>query len=110
MRIHLISKATIEDYMLYQPTSRSLFEGWMGKLKFADWEKPSDIQKSFRSADLLGKGSNRVVFDIGGNNYRMIGMYLFGDQQVHLFVCWIGTHAEYDELCGDSKQYTIANY
>ena len=69
-----------------------------------------DILDTFCSVDLLGKGYNRVVFDIGGNNYRMIGQYAFGETEVHLFVCWIGTHAEYDKLCKDNKQYSVNVY
>jgi mRNA interferase HigB len=79
-------------------------------MKNADWEKPPDMQATFRRADLLGKSSNRVVFDIAGNNYRMICKYAFGDKQVHLFVCWIGTHAQYDELCDKNEQYTVSIY
>ena len=68
------------------------------------------MQATFPSADLLGKGSNRVIFDIGGNKYRMIGKYAFGDIQVHLFICWIGTHAEYDKLCNAGEQCSVNNY
>jgi mRNA interferase HigB len=32
---------------------------------------------------------------------------VFGSKQVHLFVCWIGTHAEYDFICSTGRQYTI---
>ena len=60
--------------------------------------------------DILGSGSNRVVFNIGGNNYRMICRYQFGISKVHLFVKWIGTHAEYTKLCNDGKQYDINGY
>jgi mRNA interferase HigB len=79
-------------------------------VKYADWNAPSDIKQTFASADLLGGGGNRVVFDVGGNNYRMICKYAFGEKQVHLFICWIGTHTEYDELCDNNEQYTITNY
>lgn len=68
------------------------------------------MQATFPSTDLLGKGSNRAVFDIAGNNYRLIGKYAFGDKQVHLFVCWIGTHAEYNKLCDNNKQFTVSIY
>jgi mRNA interferase HigB len=40
----------------------------------------------------------------------MICKYRFGDRHVHLFICWIGTHAEYDQLCDNNEQFTIANY
>ena len=73
-------------------------------------ENPADMQATFRSADLLGNGSNRVVFDIAGNNYRMICKYAFGDKQAHLFVCWMGTHAQYDQLCNKGEQYTVSLY
>lgn len=86
------------------------FVAWLSKVTFADWEPSSDIKKTFGSADLLEKGSERVVFDLGGNNYRMIDKYVFCQKQVHLFVCWIGTHAVYDKLCKENKQYTINIY
>jgi mRNA interferase HigB len=110
MKVHLIRKETIESYVEGKPSSRSSFEEWLTKLKHADWEKPTDIQSTFGTADLLGKSSNRIVFNIGGNNYRMICKYAFGDRQVHLFVCWIGTHTEYDKLCDDNEQYTVSDY
>ena len=76
----------------------------------ADWSKPGDITETFGSADLLGNGSDRVVFDIAGNNYRLICKYHFGLTRVHLYIKWIGTHAEYAKLCDDNKQYTVNSY
>lgn len=66
--------------------------------------------KTFGAADLLGNGSDRVVFNIAGNNYRMICKYHFGVSKVHLYVKWIGTHTEYTELCNDNDQYVISIY
>jgi mRNA interferase HigB len=110
MRIHLIKKQTIEDYADENARSRSSFSIWLEMIRYADWNEPADIQKTFGSADLLGKSSSRVVFDIGGNNYRMICKYVFGKKQVHLFVCWIGTHAQYDSLCKRNEQYTVNSF
>ncbi|WP_448698163.1 type II toxin-antitoxin system HigB family toxin [Mucilaginibacter sp. AW1-3] len=110
MKVHLIKRQTIEDYVKTHARSRSSFDIWLNVIDYADWDIPEDIQASFGSADLLGNGSNRVVFDIGGNNFRMICKYAFGKRQVHLFVCWIGTHAEYTKLCKLNKQYDICLY
>jgi mRNA interferase HigB len=111
MKAHLIRKETIEEFARQNAQSRSSFSEWLSKIKYADWEDPADnIQATFPSTDLPGESSNRVVFYIGGNNYRLIGKYAFGDKQVHLFVCWIGTHAEYDKLCDSNKQFTISIY
>ena len=107
MKVHLIKKQTIEDFALANTGSRISLQEWLEKIKYADWEKPLDIKSTFGSADLLGKSSERVVFDIAGNKYRIIGKYFFGIKQVHLFVCWIGTHTAYDKLCNETKQYTV---
>ena len=96
MKVHLISLASLED--------------WAEKLKLANWEQPGDMKQTYNTADLLDKSSSRVVFDIGGNNHRMICKYLFGAKQVHLFVCWIGTHKGYDKICKRGEQFTINDY
>ena len=64
MRVHLIKKQTIENYVLANTGSRKPLTGWLSVIRFADWEEPGDIKQAFRSADLLGNGSDRVVFDI----------------------------------------------
>jgi mRNA interferase HigB len=110
MKVHLIRKETIEAFARQNAQSRASLENWLAKVKNANWEKPVDMQATFRSTDWLGNGSNRAVFDLAGNNYRMICKYAFGDRQVHLFVCWIGTHAQYDELCDRNEQFTVSQY
>lgn len=110
MKVHLIRRETIEAFAQQNAQSRVSFDEWLIRLKYADWEIPADMQATFPSTDLLGKSSSRAVFDIGGNKYRMIGKYALGDNQVHLFICWIGTHAEYDKLCNAGEQYSVSNY
>ncbi len=110
MKTHLIKKQSIEDYILKNARSRASFEIWLSIIKRVDWKEPNEIIKTFNSADILGKGSARVVFNIGGNNYRLICKYHFGNTKVHLFIKWIGTHAEYTKLCNEGKQYDIDVY
>ena len=86
------------------------FENWLAKIKLADWSNSNNIKNTYKSADVLGKGTNRVIFNIGGNNYRMICSYNFGRKFVHLFINWIGTHAEYSKLCVRNLQYEINKY
>ncbi|RYX87201.1 type II toxin-antitoxin system HigB family toxin [bacterium] len=110
MKVHLIKKQTLEDFASYNSTSRASLADWLEKLKLADWEQPADMKQTYNTADLLGKSSKRVIFDLAGNNFRMICKYKFGMKQVHLFVCWIGTHAEYDKVCKSGNQFIINNY
>lgn len=110
MKVHLIKKQSIEDYILKNERSRASFEIWLSILKHVEWEEPNEILLTYNSADILGKGSERVVFNIGGNNYRVICKYHFGNAKIHLFIKWIGTHAEYKKLCNKGKQYEINMY
>jgi mRNA interferase HigB len=110
MKTHLIKKQSIEDYIVKNSQSRASFEIWLSILKRADWNDPNDIVSTFNNADILGNGSDRVVFNIGGNNYRMICKFHFGYMKIHLFIKWIGTHAEYTKLCNDGKQFEINSY
>jgi mRNA interferase HigB len=110
MKVHLIRRETIETFAREYAQSRASFTEWLAKIKYADWNEPEDMQATFRSTDFLGNGSSRAVFDIAGNNYPMICKYAFRDKQVHLFICWIGTHASYDKLCAKGEQYTVSIY
>ncbi len=107
---HIVKKQTIKNYVLKNARSKPSFESFLTVLKWSDWEKPEDIVQTFNSADILGNQSKRVVFNIGGNNYRMICKYRFGKTHFHLFICWIGTHAEYTQLCDRNEQYTVRAY
>lgn len=110
MKVHLIKKQSIENYVLKNARSKASFKIWLSILKRVDWNEPTDIISTFNSADIIGNGSDRVVFNIGGNNYRLICKYYFGNTRIHLFVKWIGTHAEYTKLCNVGKQYEINVY
>ena len=68
--------------------------------KSVAWQNWSDVRASFGNADLVG---NCVVFNIGGNKYRLITRVLFPSQKV--FILRVMTHKEYDndkwkEDCG----------
>lgn len=110
MRVHLIKKQSIESYVVGNVQSKASFTIWLSIIKRIGWNEPNDIKATFNSADILGKSSERVVFNIGGNKYRMICSYFFGKNRVHLFVKWIGTHAAYTKLCNEGKQYTTNVY
>jgi len=59
----------------------------------AQWRNPEDVKASYPKASIL-KGS-RVVFDIKGNDYRLIAalQYRAGVLAIRFF----GTHSEYDK-------------
>jgi len=103
MKVRLLTSATIEDFVLNHANGKKHFDKWLEGIKTTDWLEPVDITHWF-NANLLG--SNRVVFDIGGNGrnaFRMICTYDFGRKFVQLYVNWIGTHEEYNRLTNEVK-------
>lgn len=60
--------------------------------KTVSWRPWAEVKADFASASLIG---NCVVFNIGGNKYRLVTRILYPSQKV--FVLRVMTHAEYDE-------------
>jgi len=67
---------------------------WVRAVAAAQWKRPSDIAAQFTTASVLK--SRRVVFNIKGNDYRLVVAvaYRFGA----VYVKFIGTHREYDRI------------
>lgn len=106
MKVHLIRKSSINEFVKSNARSGSSFNQFLSIVKHADWDTPDDIKKTFgKRVDLICNGE-RVVFDIGGNKFRLICGIKFINKGVFLFVKFIGTHSEYDKLCNVSKGET----
>ncbi len=108
MKVHVIKWLSLEEFVLKHARSKVSFEKFRESIKKAVWNTINDVQKTFGTADLIS--NNRMVFNIGGNNYRMICGIWFGPKMVHLYIKWMGTHAEYSKLCQQNLQYTIDDF
>ena len=77
----------------YQDAEQPL-RAWVHVVRAARWADPVAVKRSFNSADILRDG--RVVFDIGGNKYRLVAWvnYAYGV----IYVRFIGTHRAYDRI------------
>lgn len=96
--MRIISEKVLVDFIKKHPDSRASLEKWVETIKILKLENLNQLKGIFRSANILPK--NRVVFNNGGNNYRLItGIHIAkpGKQDV-VFTIWIGTHAEYDKI------------
>ena len=108
MRIHLIKWMSIDEFAVKHARSKISFEMFKEGIKRADWKSINDVRRTFGSADMID--NNRLVFNIGGNNFRLICSFWFGPNMVHLYVKWIGTHAEYSKLCKNNLQYSVDDF
>lgn len=110
MRVRIVKEKSIRNFISQHPDSKVGFDDWCKKIKIADWLMPSDILNEFNTADLLGNGTSRIVFNIAGNHYRMICKYRFGRRHIRLFVKWMGKHADYSKLCNKGLQYSVNDF
>jgi mRNA interferase HigB len=67
---------------------------WHSDVRKAQWESPDQIKREYSSASFLR--DNRVVFNIKGNDYRLIVHIDYKRKIVR--VKFIGTHSEYDKI------------
>jgi mRNA interferase HigB len=59
------------------------------------WGTPNDVKRQFgNTVDFVG--DNRLIFDLGGNRFRLIVHVSYKFRRV--VVKFIGTHAEYDRV------------
>ncbi len=69
-------------------------KAWYKEAKAADWKTPHDVKVMYANASVIGDG--RIVFNISGNNYRLIVKFNYPYRVG--YIRFIGTHAEYDRI------------
>ena len=90
----VITKGTIHAFAQKHAIATMPLNDWYNKTKKADWKDLVSIKQTFNSVDFIG--NDRYVFNIGGNNIRMIAMIHFDIRT--LYIRAILTHREYDNL------------
>ena len=74
--------------------ARAPLESWYAEALTAQWTSPNAVKQHFATASIVGQ--NRVVFNIGGNKYRVVV-----EMQYRVGIAWVkfvGTHAQYDRI------------
>ncbi|GAB4286292.1 MAG: type II toxin-antitoxin system HigB family toxin [Ignavibacteriaceae bacterium] len=82
------------EFRKKHPDAEQPLRVWYAVAKNADWKKPADITKLYRSAGVLP--DNRIVFNIKGNDYRLVTAINY-DFKI-IYIRFIGTHKEYDNI------------
>ena len=67
---------------------------WYAEATKATWWQPADIKAQYRNASVLK--NRRVVFNIKGNDYRLVVAISYKLQIV--YVKFVGTHKAYDAI------------
>lgn len=92
--MRVIAKSTLRSYWEKHADAKTPLEAWHYEILKANWQTPNDIKAKYQSVDFLK--NNRVVFNIGGNKYRLIVAVNYHLKIV--YIRFVGTHAEYDKI------------
>ena len=92
--MRIIAHRTIVEYGKQHANAKTSLDSWYRMAKSAKWNDFQDIIKTFNSAENVG--NKRYVFNIKGNDYRLVGKILFAQQII--YIRFIGTHGEYDKI------------
>jgi len=92
--MHVISRKALIDFWEKHPVAEIPLRIWFKKVEQANWKNLAELKSDFPKADYVG--NNRVVFDIKGNDFRVIAVVVFLIGKV--LIRFVGTHAEYDKV------------
>jgi mRNA interferase HigB len=109
LEVRVIARKTINRFVdglkgsKDQKAVKSTLNAWFFEALRADWKSPADVLKAYANASIVGP--DRVVFNIKGNDYRLVVAIHYRHQII--FIKWIGTHGDYDKI--DVKTVTYGH-
>lgn len=92
--MRVIAVSTLRDFWQGNPDAEQPLKAWHEETSHASWANPAEIKAQFRNASVLK--NRRIVFNIKGNDYRLIVAIAYKLQIV--YVKFIGTHQAYDAV------------
>jgi mRNA interferase HigB len=86
----ITSKADRKD----QSALKTALDPWFSEVSKANWNSAQDIKRLYAHASIIS--SDRIVFNIKGNDYRLVVAIDF--EKSIVWIKWIGTQKEYDKI------------
>ena len=68
--LRVVAKKILRDFWEKHDDCEQQLKAWFREAQKAEWENPNQIKLEYPSASILN--DNRIVFNIKGNNYRLI--------------------------------------
>jgi mRNA interferase HigB len=92
--MRVVAKKTIVSFYSAHPDAKVALEEWNDKTEEAEWGNFAQVRQTFGSADYVG--NKRIVFNIKGNDYRLVALVLYRIKMV--YIRFIGTHETYNRI------------
>ncbi len=84
-----------------QKAVKAALDAWFREAQRAEWRNSSDVKRSYATASIVS--ADRVVFNIKGNDYRLVTAIDYRRRIV--FIKWLGAHRDYDKIDARTVQY-----
>jgi mRNA interferase HigB len=94
MAMRIIAKRTLREFWGRYPNAKEPLLAWHREVIAGDWDTPAKVKEKYHNASIVR--GNRVVFNIKGNDYRLVVRINYSARIV--YVRFVGTHAEYDAI------------
>ena len=98
--MHIVAVKFLRTFWEKHPDAEQALKSWVDEAKNANWLQPATIKEQYRNASILK--NRRVVFNIKGNDYRLVVSVAYRFQAV--YVKFIGTHKEYDAIDAETVE------
>ncbi len=98
--MRVIAISTLRQFWKTHPAAEQPIKAWVDEAIKAAWSQPADIKAHYRSVSVLK--NRRVVFNIKGNDYRLIVAIAY--KLGIVYIKFIGTHAEYDQIDAETVE------
>lgn len=92
--MRIFTEQGLKEYIKDNPKSTIALQEWVVTVKRSEWRCFADIKRTFNSVDNVGNG--RYLFNIKGNDYRLVVLIKFTIQFV--YIRFVGTHKEYNKI------------
>ena len=89
--VHIISRKALRNFWKKYPDSQTALLRWFKIMSTTNFQNFDELRATFPSADSVG---GLIVFNIGGNKYRVIASVHFNRRKV--YIRHVLTHSEYD--------------
>lgn len=92
--MRIVAKSTLREFWQRHSDAEEPLLAWYREVEKEDWGNPAQVKEKYGNASIVG--DSRVVFNIKGNDYRLVVKINYPYRMV--YVRFVGTHAEYDEI------------
>lgn len=98
--MRIIARRTLREFIESlagqkdQPAVKAALDAWFDEVSKAEWVSSADVKRLYATASIVS--SERIVFNIKGNDYRLVVAVDF--EKGIVWIKWIGTHKAYDRI------------